>query len=230
MRVTKDTCICISLAKKAGNFGTTIYNHVFERDSIDFLYKAFSTNDLKASIEGARALGIRGISVTMPYKAAALDHVDELTPEVLATNATNTIVNENGKLIAYNTDTDSTRIILKEQSSRFDTLHILGDGGFSKAVQYSASGLFSNVQIITRKNWEILPTIDEGLIFNCTPVKNLHQKFAEKDGVGFIDADVTTQTGKRMAVLQAARQFELYTGCNFPTHYVLQNLEKIMGK
>ena len=228
MKITKDTTVCISLAKNAGNFGTTIYNHVFDLCGLDFLYKSFSTEDLHDAIKGATALGIRGISITMPYKTEVLSYVDECSPEVLATNAANTIVNDGSNLIAYNTDADSTRILLLEQKDKFDQLFILGKGGFSKAVQYSARGIFSKVKIITRKNWDTLQDIESGLVFNCTPVEGLGQLFSENNKICFIDADVKTSTGKRMAVLQAARQFELYTGKKFLTDYVLENLENIL--
>ena len=122
MKLSKDTTVCISLAKQAGNFGTTIYNHVFELYGLDFLYKSFSTDDLQAAIKGAVALGVRGISVTMPYKTLVLSYVDECAPEVLATNAANTIVNDGCKLTAYNTDADSTRVLLTEQKDSFDDL------------------------------------------------------------------------------------------------------------
>ena len=72
MKISKDTKVCISLAKTAGNFGTTIYNHVFEKLGIDFIYKSFSTQDLEAAVLGAKAIGICGISVTMPYKTEVL--------------------------------------------------------------------------------------------------------------------------------------------------------------
>ena len=53
MKISKDTKVCISLAKSAGNFGTTIYNHVFEKLGIDLIYKSFSTQDLEAADLGA---------------------------------------------------------------------------------------------------------------------------------------------------------------------------------
>ena len=95
-------------------------------------------------------------------------------------------------------------------------------------MQYSARGIFSKVKIITRKNWDTLQDIESGLVFNCTPVEGLGQLFSENNKICFIDADVKTSTGKRMAVLQAARQFELYTGKKFLTDYVLENLENIL--
>ena len=224
--INKDTVVCISIAKNAGNFGTTIYNHVFSLLGMNYLYKSFSTDDPKSALLGARALGIRGISVTMPYKSEVLKYVDEKAPEVQFINAANTIVNDNGKLTAYNTDADSTKTVLSEIKDKKD-LYILGSGGFSKAVQYSAKDMFENIHVVTRKDWEITSKIKTGTVFNCTPLKGLKNIFESTD-VEFIDCDVSTESGKRMAVLQAARQFKLYTGKEFLTDYVIQNSDKII--
>lgn len=228
MKISKDTKVCISLAKTAGNFGTTIYNHVFEKLGIDFIYKSFSTQDLEAAVLGAKAIGICGISVTMPYKTEVLKLVDELTEEVKETGAANTIVNSNGRLVAYNTDTDSTRIVLEEAKDK-SVLYILGRGGFSKAVQYSSKGIFEEYKLVTRENWSDIHNINSGTVFNCTPVKNLSEIF-NTGNVDFIDCDVSTASGKRLAVLQAARQFNLYTGQEFLTDYVLSNLDRILER
>lgn len=49
------------------------------------------------------------------------------------------------------------------------------------------------------------------IVYNCTPVEdvNVNSKY-------FIDCIVTTKTGKRLATLQASKQFELYTNLEFP--------------
>jgi len=226
IKINKDTKVCISLAKQSGNFGTRIYNHVFEMMKMNFVYKSFSTDDLGNSLAGARALGIKGISITMPYKTPAMSFVDEMSEEVQATQSINTIVNENGTLKAYNTDIDSTGIVLRETQDR-SHLYILGAGGLSKSVKYSSLGMFENTTVVTRENWEIIGSIKSGVVFNCTPVANLSSEFDNKKTT-FIDARVETRTGRRLAVLQAARQFNLYTGENFPVDYVLDNIDQIL--
>ncbi len=40
----------------------------------------------------------------MPYKQAVIPFLDELTPAAQMIGAVNTVVNQNGKLIGYNTD------------------------------------------------------------------------------------------------------------------------------
>lgn len=81
-----------------------MHNAAFKAAGIDAFYGAFETRDLKGSILGMRALGICGMSVTIPFKTgvmAYLDVVDALSEEV---GAVNTIVNDGGVLKGYNTD------------------------------------------------------------------------------------------------------------------------------
>jgi len=64
-----------------------------------------SSHDLVPSaLEGAKALGIAGFNVTIPYKKTVVACMDKLSPEAEAIGAVNTIVNDNGTLIGYNTD------------------------------------------------------------------------------------------------------------------------------
>ena len=90
-------------------------------------------------------------------------------------------------------------------------LYILGDGGYSKAVQSAARSLNINHTIVRRGNWSIVETIKDSFVYNCTPVENIKVDESNK----FIDCIVTTDTGKRLATIQASHQFELYTGLNF---------------
>ena len=66
--LNKDTRLCISLAGRPSNIGTRFHNHLYDVLGLDFIYKAFTTTDIAAAIGGVRALGIRGCSVSMPFK------------------------------------------------------------------------------------------------------------------------------------------------------------------
>ena len=225
MVINKDTKVCISIAEKAGNFGCSVHNASFKKLGLDFIYKSFSVDkeNLEAAINGVRALGIRGCSVTMPHKVDVLNYVDEVSEEVEHIGACNTIVNNNGILRAYNTDAYSSYTVLKDMEDR-DIIYILGRGGYAKAVSYSAKQLFKEVKMITRENWSDISSIDKGVIFNCTPVENI----VVKPWVNFIDCIVTTPTGKKLSMLQASRQFFIYTKKKFPIKYIEDNLEEIL--
>ena len=96
--------LCISIAQKPGMFGTIIHNAGFKALKLNFMYKAFAINDLEGAINGVRALGIKGCSVSMPYKEKVIPYLDSLHPLAERTRAVNTIVNTDGHLTGYNTD------------------------------------------------------------------------------------------------------------------------------
>src|SRR3984957_14209047 len=102
--LNKDTTLCISLAGRPSNIGTRFHNYLYQELGLNFVYKAFTTGDIEGAIGGVRALGIRGCSVSMPFKEAVIPLVEELTTSATAIDSVNTIVNDDGRLTAYNTD------------------------------------------------------------------------------------------------------------------------------
>ena len=83
-----------------------MYNHCFQKFGLDWAYLAFDIPQEKAgdAVQAIRTLGMRGANVTMPCKNAVIPYLDRLTPAAEAIQAVNTIVNENGTLVGYNTD------------------------------------------------------------------------------------------------------------------------------
>lgn len=133
--LNKDTQVCISLARRPSNIGTRFHNYLYDVLGLDFLYKAFTTTDIAAAIGGVRALGIRGCSVSMPFKEDVLGLVDVVEPSAAALRSVNTIVNDDGRLTASNTDYLAVQQLIDEQ--RLDpglTVLIRGSGGMASAV------------------------------------------------------------------------------------------------
>lgn len=184
----KDTVVCISLASKPSNFGMSVHNAAYRALGLNFLYKAFSTNDLSAALAGVRALGIRGCSVSMPFKETATGLVDELDAAARAIGAINTIVNDRGRLYGYNTDAYSAQQVLAQLDfPRDGRLLILGAGGVARAILWAVRSLgYTNVAVANRSaerlrawptslGWSILPWDERNsypadLIINATPV------------------------------------------------------------
>jgi shikimate dehydrogenase len=81
-----------------------MHNAAFEAAGVNALYVAFESSDLKGSIDGMRALGILGMSVTIPFKTAVIQYLDELDSLAEKIGAVNTLVNSDGRLKGYNTD------------------------------------------------------------------------------------------------------------------------------
>ena len=131
--ITKDTRLCISLSARPTNIGTRFHNHLYEVLDLDFVYKAFTTDDITAAIAGVRGLGIRGCSVSMPWKEDVIALVDEMTPSADAIHSVNTIVNDDGRLVAYNTDFIAIRALLDIHDVPRTSCAVLGAGGMAKA-------------------------------------------------------------------------------------------------
>jgi shikimate dehydrogenase len=83
-----------------------IHNAAFAACDLDWVYLAFEVREGEArtALDAMRALGIRGLSVTMPHKTAVADAVDELTDAARALRAVNCVVNRDGWLVGDNTD------------------------------------------------------------------------------------------------------------------------------
>jgi shikimate dehydrogenase len=206
MIINKDTSIYGSFAKKAGNKGCILFNNAFEFYGINAIYKSFSVNDIMLAVEAARALDIKGFAVTMPYKIDVLKYVDSHSEEVDEIGAANTVTNKDGHLKAHNTDYLAAKTILLETPKK--PLYILGDGGYSKAVQYAAKSIGLEYKIIKRSNWEDIGNVVDSTVYNCTPEESIKVSYSNN----FIDCLVNSDTGRRLGKIQAGHQFELYTG------------------
>jgi shikimate dehydrogenase len=135
LTINKDTQLCISLAGRPGNFGTRFHNYLFDELALDYVYKACTTDDLAGAIGGVRALGIRGCSVSMPFKEACIPMLDQLDPSAAVIGSVNTIVNTDGHLHAFNTDYLAIVQLLEAYDVATDSpFAVLGSGGMAKAV------------------------------------------------------------------------------------------------
>lgn len=134
-QINKDTVVCMSLAARPSNFGTRFHNFLYDALDLDYLYKAFTTTDLKAAIAGVRALGIRGCAISMPFKEDCIALVDELDASAQLIQSVNTIVNTQGHLKAYNTDYIAiSRLLAEHQVSPDLVFALAGSGGMAKAM------------------------------------------------------------------------------------------------
>lgn len=201
--INKDTKIYCSFSSNPGNNGCIFFNDEFERNGIDAIYKSFYSDDIKKSIEAVKSLGIKGFALSMPFKIEALDYVDEVEESARKIGSINTVVNKDGYLKGYNTDWIGVKKYF--ETRRFDSIYIIGNGGFSKAVQYTCDVMDIGFEVITRENWNIIEELKDKIIFNATPVDVNTDNF-------LVDGRPYTDTGKEIALYQAEEQFKIYTG------------------
>ncbi|MCU1473221.1 shikimate 5-dehydrogenase [Amnibacterium sp.] len=249
--LSKDTTLCISLAGRPSNLGTRFHNALYEELGLDFVYKAFTTDDVEGAIRGVRALGIRGCSVSMPFKSAVLPFVDVIEDSAAAIDAANTIVNDGGSLTAANTDVEAVEELLTRNAvPRNSRVLIRGSGSMAAAVlaAFRSAG-FPDVTLTARNavtgsafadrfGAAFLPAPEAGfdLLVNVTPLGMAGPDAAElafpeaaiRAATRVFDvvalpvetplvvaaraAGVPVLTGAEVHALQAARQFERYTG------------------
>ncbi len=153
LALSRDTVLCISLAGRPGNHGTRFHNLLYAELGLDFVYLARTTDDLPAAIAGLRALGVRGCSVSMPFKEDAIALVDALDPSAAAIDSINTIVNDDGRLTAYNTDYLAVRSLLEARRLQPETtVAVLGSGGMAKAVVAAVSDVGLTGGVVVARN------------------------------------------------------------------------------
>jgi len=247
--LSKDTTLCISLAARPSNIGTRFHNHLYDVLGLNYLYKAFTTTDIAAAIGGVRALGIRGCSVSMPFKEAVLELVDEVEPSAAAIASVNTIVNDGGHLAASNTDYAAVRSLVEDLEPMPFVLR--GSGGMAKAVATALRDAGFHDGTIVARNQAAGRSLADGLgleyaaevagpaplIVNVTPIGMAGG--AEASELAFAPAVVEAAevvfdvvalpaetplvlagraagkrviSGAEVIALQAAEQFERYTG------------------
>lgn len=184
--IGRDTTLCMSLAARPGTFGSRFHNHLYEALGLDWIYKAFSTTDLRAAIGGVRALGIRGCAISMPFKEACIPLLDALAPSASAIGSVNTIVNDGGRLTGHNTDYAAIRTSIERHSiDPGTTLAIRGSGGMARAVATALrdAGFRSGVVIARNREtgpalaracgWRWQPELDRErprMLVNATPL------------------------------------------------------------
>jgi shikimate dehydrogenase len=120
------------------SMGPAIHNAGFDELGLPLVYVAHDVApaDLPAAMAGVRALGYRGLSVTMPHKVAAMALVDDVDPVASAIGCINTVVNRDGKLFGYNSDGQGALDALRRAgiSVAGRRVLVLGSGGAARAV------------------------------------------------------------------------------------------------
>ncbi|WHY90597.1 shikimate dehydrogenase [Neobacillus cucumis] len=83
-----------------------MHNDLFSFYNIDADYLPFQVKpeNLGDAVKGLKAIGAGGFNVTIPHKSTIIPFLDEVDELALQIGAVNTVVNENGKFIGYNTD------------------------------------------------------------------------------------------------------------------------------
>jgi len=164
-----------------------LHNRAFRRMGVNALYLAFEVIDLKDALRGIKGLGIRGVSVTIPFKTEVVSLLDEVEETARKIGAVNTILNREGRLIGYNTDWHGAMEALEQRVNLSGKkVLLLGAGGAARAIGFGLREKGSQVVIVNRSTdkakklaeelgfvyqpWLSVGTLDPEVIINATSV------------------------------------------------------------
>lgn len=120
------------------SLGPALHNAGFEALNLPLVYVAHDVEParLPEAFAGARALGYRGLSITMPHKVAALRLVDEVDEMARAIGCINTVVNHDGRLAGSNADGLGALAALRQAGAdpAGRRVLMLGSGGAARAL------------------------------------------------------------------------------------------------
>lgn len=197
MQINKDTRLYGSFSSSPGNNGCIYFNTRFKQEKVNAIYKSFYGIEPAEIMQAARVLDFKGFGVSMPLKQSIIPFLDNIDKHAGSIVAVNTIVKQQDKYTGYNTDWIGVQNFLL--SHNIDSVSIIGNGGFSRAIQYCCIVNRLEYEVFTRENINLLSKASY-TVFNATP-----ENFSCD-----IDGRPNTETGKEIAFLQAEEQYKLY--------------------
>lgn len=120
-----------------------IHNEMFRIFGKNSIYLAFNIeeNKLRDVIDGFKAINVKGFNVTIPFKKTIIRYLDGLSPEAEILGAVNTVKNQDGKLIGYNTDGEGFYKTLRNNNIdvKDKNILLLGAGGAAYGIGITLS-------------------------------------------------------------------------------------------
>lgn len=193
MKIDNNTKIVCSIASKQGALGPAMHNSAYKYLELNFVYLALTVNDLKNAINGIKALHFQGSAVSMPHKQKIMKYLDKVDGVAKKIGAVNTVLNNDGKLIGYNSDWIGAVSALKEKTNlKNKKVVLIGAGGVARAIAYGLKLNKAKIYIFNRnKNKAKLLAKEFNLSFggNIQDIKNIkdYDILINATSVGFID-------------------------------------------
>jgi shikimate dehydrogenase len=166
-----------------------LHNWGFGHFGLPGVYMAWPVEAGRAGdfMTAVRVLGIEGVSVTIPHKAAVMEHVDEVTDRARSVGAVNTLFWQDGKLWGENTDVAGFVAPLRELGGLPGEALVLGGGGAARAAvaglrELGVPGIFVSNRTAVRAEalardfgagcvaWDKRADHAGGLVVNATPL------------------------------------------------------------
>ena len=154
------------------------FSKVIHESIMDYKYDLVELDENEFDIF-MKARDFKAINVTIPYKRAVIDYLDEIDNNVARIGTCNVVVNKDGRLYGYNSDYYGLMELIRVNGIEIKDRKclILGSGGTSHTAYYVLKDMGAkDIQTVSRNKREGVITYDEArelkdtqIIVNTTP-------------------------------------------------------------
>lgn len=138
----------------AHSLSPVIHNELAKRMGKEAIYVPFHVTEqgLEHAIQGAYALNIKGLNITMPHKQELFKYITKVDDSAHKIGAINTLVYSEDGYVGYNTDYIGLRELLKENHIEWKdkNVAIIGSGGAAYAAYVSVAEDAKGIHIFNR--------------------------------------------------------------------------------
>ena len=170
MKLSAKTKICLIIGDPVEHsLSPAMHNAGYEALGIDnqfiFLGAKVKVEDVETAVQAMRKMGIHGLTCTIPHKVAVMKYLDKIDETARKIGAVNTVLNQNGKLIGFNTDWQGVVIPLEKVTKLpGKKVMVVGAGGAARAIVYGLLKRGAKVTIFNRTKEKAVNLAKE---FNC---------------------------------------------------------------
>ena len=141
MNIKGTTRVCGLIGNPVGHsISPVIHNTLADITKTNMVYTTFKVEkgSVAKAVDGAYALDILGLNVTVPHKQEVIDVLVDIDPLARAIGAVNTLVRTTGGYKGYNTDILGLKRELEEEGIELkeNNCIILGAGGAARAIAF----------------------------------------------------------------------------------------------
>lgn len=128
-----------------------LHNRAFAELGLNKVYVPFPVEVVEAALQGFLAMGVRGVSVTIPHKQAVIPFLDTIDPVAARIGAVNTLVINGGRIHGCNTDWQGANQALAAVVDLTGAkVVLLGAGGSARAIGFGLLEAGAKVTIASR--------------------------------------------------------------------------------
>lgn len=221
-----------------------MHNAAFTELGENSVYLPFPVDDLPAGVSGLRALGVRGVSVTIPHKEAILSLLDEVEDVARRIGAVNTVevLERRGRRILRGSNTDwvgANQALMTRVELNGARVVLLGAGGSARAIGFGLLQQGARVLLCSRTedrgrrlaadldcDWHGLDTLDTlqgDVLINATSVG-----MAPNDQDSPVPAPILPRFGVVMDIVYAPLATRLLKEAKAAGCQVINGLEMLL--